>query len=109
MTDTASVVSIGRRAAMALSSFPREEQVRVRSTIGQLLGPTAIEELGRRVRRLPSDELLYSIRVPPDILVIFARQGSNTTTVVDVFRRGALEAYAASMASAKTAGNPGPE
>src|SRR5262245_43919086 len=108
MTETKSGLSIDRRASMALSAFPPEDQARVRSTLGHLLGPTALEDLGGRVHRLPADEALYSMRVPPDIRVIFAREG-DTIVVVDIIRRGALESFASGSAPATSAGNPGPE
>jgi hypothetical protein len=97
MAETTYGLLINRRAAMALNAFPPQEQARIRSTLGHLLGPSALEELGGRVRRLPTDEPLYSLRVPPDIRIVFSRQG-DTITVIDLLRRGTIEAFAASSA-----------
>jgi hypothetical protein len=105
MAETKSGLWIDRRATMTLNAFPPEDQARVRSTLGHLLGPTALEEMGGRVHRLPADEPLYSIRVPPDIRVIFTRRG-DTIIVVDILRRGTLETFAAGLSVADTSGNP---
>jgi hypothetical protein len=108
MPTTNSGLVIDRRAYMALNGFPSEDQSRIRSSLGHLLGPAAIEELGGRVHRLPGDEPLYSIRVPPDIRVIFTRL-DNTIVVVDVLRRGTLETFASGSATVIPAVDPGPE
>ena len=94
MTEASRVLQIDRRAAMALNAFPPEDRVRIRSALGHLLGPAALEDLGGRIHRLPADEPLYSVRIPPDLRVIIARRG-DTIAVVDVLRRGALESFAA--------------
>ena len=108
MPKTNSGLVIDRRAYMALNGFPPEDQSRIRSSLGHLLGPAAIEELGGRVHRLSGDEPLYSIRVPPDIRVIFTRL-DNTIVVVDVLRRGTLETFAAGSATMISAVDPGSE
>jgi hypothetical protein len=108
MAETNSELLIDRRATMALNGFPPEDQSRIRSTVGHLLGPTAIEELGSRVHRLNSDEPLYSVRVPPDIRVIFTRRG-DTIHVVDVVRRGTLKTFASGSTRTLSVGDPGLE
>jgi hypothetical protein len=108
MAETSYGLLIGRRAAMAINAFPPEERSRIRSALGHLIGPTALEELGRRVRHLPTDEPLYTLRVPPDILVVFSRQG-DMITIVDFIRQGTIEALAASSARAMPGGDQGPQ
>ena len=78
MSETTSGLVMVRQAAMAINGFPPEDQARIRSTLGHLLGPAAIDELGSRVHRLDSDEPLYSVSVPPDILVIFTPRRYDT-------------------------------
>ncbi len=108
MAMTNSGLVIDRRAHMALNGFPPEDQSRVRSSLGHLLGPAAIKELGDRVHRLPGEEALYSIRVPPDIRIIFARL-DNTIVVVDVLRRGTLETFASGSAAVSSPDDADPE
>jgi hypothetical protein len=107
MAETTSGLMIIRQAALALNGFPPEDQSNIRSTLGHLLGPTAIEELGSRVHRLESDEPLYSVSVPSDILVLFTRRG-DTTLILDVVRRGALKAFASGLTRAQSEGVAGP-
>jgi hypothetical protein len=97
MAETSYGLQMNRLAAWALNAFPPKDRARIRSTLGHLIGPTALEELGARVRHLPTDEPLYSLRVPPDIRIIFSRRG-DMTTIVDILRQGAIEAFAASSA-----------
>jgi hypothetical protein len=103
MAETNSGLVMVRQAALALNGFPPEDQARIRSTLGHLIGPTAIEELGSRVHPLDSDEALYSVGVPPDILVIFARRG-DTIAILDLVRRGALKTFASGSARAQSEG-----
>jgi hypothetical protein len=97
MAETSYGLLVDRRAAWTLNAFPPEDQARIRSSFGHLLGPTALERLGRRVRQLPTDEPLYSLRVPPDIRIIFSRRG-DMITIVDILCQGTIEAFAASSA-----------
>ena len=94
MAETSYGLLFGRQAAMVLNAFPPKDRARIRSTLGHLIGPTALEELGGRVRHLPTDEPLYSVRVPPDIRIIFSRQG-DMITIVNILRQGTIEAFAA--------------
>jgi hypothetical protein len=103
MTDTKWGVLVDQRAAMVLNAYPPEEQSRIRSNLGHLIGPGALERLGRRIHELPGDKLLYSLRVRPDIRVIFARQG-DTIVVLDILRQGTLEAFASASSSANSIG-----
>lgn len=95
MAETSYALQMNRLAAWTLNAFPPKDRARIRSSLGHLIGPTALEELGPRVRRLPSDEPLYSLRVPPDILIIFSRQ-RDMITIRDILRQETLEAIAAS-------------
>jgi hypothetical protein len=103
MTETRWGLLIDRRAAMTFNAFPPEDQARIRSSLGHLLGPNAEERLGGRVHRLPGDEPLYSMRVPPDLRIIFARQ-CDSISVVDILRRGTLETFASGSVSSNSVG-----
>jgi len=105
MTETRWGLLIDRRAGMTLNAYPPEDQARIRSSLGHLLGPGALEKLGKRVHLLPGDEPLYSLRVPPDIRVIFARRG-DSIIIIDILRRGTLEAFASRSAPVDLAGDP---
>ena len=105
MTDTKWGVLLDDRAAMVLNAYPPEDQSCIRSSLGQLIGPGAIERLGRRIHELAGEKLLYSLRVPGDIRVIFARRG-DTIIVVDILRREMLARFASASSSANSIGKP---
>jgi hypothetical protein len=105
MAESGYRLQMNRLAIMALNAYPPEDQRRIRSSLGHLIGPAALEKLGSRVRRLPTDEPLYSLRVPPGLRIIFSHQG-DLVTILDVFRRETLEAYAASLAPKVPADEP---
>ncbi len=106
MADTDYGVLFTQRVAWGLDQFPPEDQARIRSSVGHLIGPAALEKLGKRVRELPTDEPLYSFRVTPDLQIIFSRRG-DIITVVDLVRRETLEAFAASSAPKVAGDEPG--
>jgi hypothetical protein len=108
MTEPRYGVLLDQNAFMTLTAYPPEDQSRIRSSLGHLIGPGALEKLWRRVHELPGKHLHYSLRVPGDILVIFKRQ-LDMIVVLDIFRRGTLEAYATRSASANSAGELKPE
>lgn len=105
MAETSYNLQMNRLATMALNAFPPEDQRRIRSALGHLIGPTALEKLGGRVRHLPTDEPLYSLRVPPDLRIIFHHQG-DLVTIRDILRQGTIEAFAASSAPEVPVGEP---
>ena len=97
MAESSYRLEMNRLAIMALNAFPPEDQRRIRSSLGHLIGPMALDKLGSRVRRLPTDEPLYSLRVPPDLRVFFSHQG-DLVTIRDILRQATIEAFAASSA-----------
>jgi hypothetical protein len=97
MAETSYNLQMNRLAVMALNAFPPEDQRRIRSALGHLIGPMALDKLGSRVRRLSTDEPLYSLRVPPDFRIFFSHQG-DLVTIRDILRQGTIEAFAASSA-----------
>jgi hypothetical protein len=105
MAETSYNLQMNRLAAWTLDAFPPEDQRRIRSALGHLIGPTALEKLGSRVRRLPTDEPLYSLRVPPGLRIIFSHQG-DLVTIRDILRRETIEAFAASSAPKVPADEP---
>ena len=52
MTKASSRLQIDDRAAATINAYPPEDQRRIRSAIGHLLGWDVLERLGERVRRL---------------------------------------------------------
>jgi hypothetical protein len=101
-TTVSSRVQIDDRAAATINAYPPEDQRRIRSAIGHLLGWDVMERLGERVRRLPTDEPLYILRAPHGLRIIFSRERSrecDTITVLDILRQETLEAFAASAAA----------
>jgi hypothetical protein len=106
MTEPRHGVLLSDNALMTLTAYPPEDQSRIRSSLGHLIGPGALERLWRRVHELPGDHLRYSFRVPGDILVIFKRQ-RDMIVVTDIVRRGTLEVFAAARsASANSVRKP---
>jgi hypothetical protein len=112
MTKASSRLQIDDRAAATINAYPPEDQRRIRSAIGHLLGWDVLERLGERVRRLPTDEPLYIYRVPHGLRIIFSRERSrecDLITVLDILRQGTLEAFAASAAAKVPIVEPGVE
>jgi hypothetical protein len=110
MTKASSRLQVDDRAAATINAYPPEEQRRIRSAIGQLLGWDMLERLGARVRRLPTDEPLYIFRMPHGLRIISSRDRSregDTITVLDVLRRETLVAFAASAAAKALNDEPG--
>jgi hypothetical protein len=105
MTDMRYGVLFEDRAFMTLTAYPPKDQSRIRSSLGHLIGPGALETLWRRVQELPGDHLRYSLRVPGNILVIFKRQ-HDMIVVTDIVRRETLEVFAARSASANSVRKP---
>jgi hypothetical protein len=97
MAETSYNLQMNYLATMALNALPPEDQRRIRSSLGHLIGPAALEKLGSRVRHLPTDEPLYILRVPPDLRIIFSHRG-DMVTIRDILRQGTIEAFAASSA-----------
>jgi hypothetical protein len=109
-TTVSSRVQIDDRAAATINAYPPEDQRRIRSAIGHLLGWDVLERLGERVRRLPTDEPLYIFRAPHGLRIIFSRERSrecDTITVIDILRQETLEAFAASAAANARNDEPG--
>ena len=99
MTKASNRLQIDDSATATINAYPPEDQRRIRSAIGHLLGWDALERLGERVRRLPTDEPLYIFRVPHGLRIIFSRERSqegDVITILDILRQGTLEAFAAS-------------
>jgi hypothetical protein len=112
MTKASSRLQIDDRAAATINAYPPEEQKRIRSAIGHLLGWDVLERLGARVRRLPTDEPLYIFRVPHGLRIIFSRERSregDTITVRDILRQETLEAFAAGAAAGARSDEAGGE
>jgi hypothetical protein len=112
MTTVSSRVQIDDRAAATINAYPPEDQRRIRSAIGHLLGWDVLERLGERVRRLPTDEPLYIFRVPHGLRIVFSRERSregDTITVIDVLRQETIDALAANAAARARGGEAGAE
>ncbi len=112
VTNASSRLQIDDRAAATINAYPPEDQRRIRSAIGHLLGWDVLDRLGARVRRLPTDEPLYIFRVPHGLRIVFSRERSregDTITVIDILRQETLEAFAASAAARAHGGEPGAE
>jgi hypothetical protein len=108
MTKASSRLQIDDRAAATINAYPPEDQRRIRSAIGHLLGWDVLERLGERVRRLPTEEPLYIFRVPHGLRIVFSRE-CDMITVLDILRQGTLEAFAASAAAKAPIVEPGVE
>jgi hypothetical protein len=111
-TTVSSRVQIDDRAAATINAYPPEDQRRIRSAIGHLLGWDVMERLGERVRRLPTDEPLYILRAPHGLRIIFSRERSrecDTITVIDILRQETIDALAANAAAKAHSGEPSAE
>lgn len=85
-------VKLSRRAAMALDSFPPKDKKKIHTWIGRLQSPTAREIPRRSIRKLPTPEPIFSLRVSPDIRVIFSWEG-ETIEILDILRRSTLDSF----------------